>query len=735
MRTQGKNPLRFLKAFKPLARYFDTQITMTGQREKTTRSDTALTAERMQSRLPPLSADVVLALAENLRAPLVGITSLLDQVAGNGFSLGSGFELARQEAARLLELVSGLTDYARIRDGTAVFHPEHFNLASTVESVTGALSHLATGKNVSVEVAVPIIEMRNDLKALHQVLFICLHCVLLTAAVRRVRIKAESDVHLVKLSIQFDGAFQSSSQTGSIAADLTGVSGVGGASGIAGASVLSGASDIAGPTGMTSLELNLAAWFCTALGGSLHVEKVEDQYVISLDLPRAMSFGQRETTPGLATPVRHASVGGKVPGPAFLGVGPASDSTGVKGRVLIIDDEPVSLFALKRRMESAGWLVHAMVSAVEAIAQVEAGGSYTVIIVDSRMPEMSGFDFCDRIRLKFGKEVLPILLMLDSGHSSVIDHAFRSGANDYLIRPVGGIELEARIKTHVDLAASLRRELDHRARMAEADKYRTLAMLTAGVAHEINTPNNATLRNVPILREIWLELGEALGRLFEAEGSFNVHGYDYADLRRELPAMLDDVYMGAQHIRKIVTDLKDYARGPSLLEGPTDPADVNQAILYACRLLKHAITLGTNHFTQDLASGLPTVRADRLKLTQVIVNILENAIQSLPSPEASVHIQSYVEIKNGKSDSIPWICILIRDEGRGMDNETLASVFDPFFTTKRDRGGTGLGMAVALGIVRELGGTIELRSSPGIGTSVLVRIPSCPDFDGGHHDA
>jgi signal transduction histidine kinase len=404
-----------------------------------------------------------------------------------------------------------------------------------------------------------------------------------------------------------------------------------------------------------------------------------------------------------------------------------------KGRVLLIDDEQVSLSALERRMKHAGWQVHALVSAAEALALVEAGDAYTVIIVDSRMPEMSGFEFCARVRRKYGKEVLPILLTLDSGHSSAIDQAFSSGANDYLVRPVGGIELEARIKTHIDLAASLRRELEHQSRMAEADKYRTLAMLTAGVAHEINTPNNAALRNVPILREIWLELGEALGRLYEAEGGFNVRGYDYKDLRRELPAMLDDIYMGAQHIRKIVTDLKDYARGPAQLEGLASLVDVNLSISYAIRLLKHSLALGTNHFSQELDPSLPHIRADRLKLTQVVVNILENAIQSLPDRNAGVHIRSYVETAEQNGKAAPWVCIMVSDEGSGMDSRTLASVFDPFFTTKRERGGTGLGLPVALGIVRELGGTIEVQSSPGSGTTVLIRMPAGVNPAGGEY--
>ncbi|MDX9957470.1 MAG: ATP-binding protein [Spirochaetia bacterium] len=697
-------------------------------------------------RLPPLPPDVVMAMADKLRAPLVGITSILDQSAGSGADHAEELALAGQEAARLLELVSGLSDYARIREGTAVFHAEHFNLASSVESVASSLSHLAAGKNITLDVGVPIIEMRNDLKAMHQVLFICLHCVLLSAGVRRVHIIAESDIHLVKLAIRYDGQPLPSHQLGWIVPGVP----------VEAGPVIQPSFGAGGPIG---IELNLAAWFCVALGGSLHVEREAGQNIINLDLPRSMSFGQRDIPTGLSDPVRRkpkattafsspataglvssslASAGWASAGLTGTGSsreeGAMLDPVAVKGRALVIDGEPVSLFALKRRMELAGWLVHAMVSATEAIAWVEDGEIYTVIIVDSRMPEMSGFDFCNRIRTRFGKEVLPVILMLDSGHSSVIDHAFRSGANDYLIRPVGGIELEARIKTHVDLAASLRRELDHRSRMAESDKYRTLAMLTAGVAHEINTPNNATLRNIPILREIWIELAEALGRLYEAEGGFNVHGYDYNDLRRELPAMLDDVYMGAQHIRKIVTDLKDYARGPSQLEGSSVPTDVNQAILYACRLLKHAITLGTKHFTQDLTDALPPVRADRLKLTQVMVNILENAIQSLPSPDAAVSIRTFTEPVIVEDGSVPWVCVLVVDEGQGMDPHTLAAVFDPFFTTKRDRGGTGLGMPVALGIVRELGGTIELRSSIGGGTTVLVRIPSCQEPVGGCHD-
>jgi signal transduction histidine kinase len=66
-----------------------------------------------------------------------------------------------------------------------------------------------------------------------------------------------------------------------------------------------------------------------------------------------------------------------------------------------------------------------------------------------------------------------------------------------------------------------------------------------------------------------------------------------------------------------------------------------------------------------------------------------------------------------------------------MDERTLASAFDPFFTTKRERGGTGLGLAVAVGIVRDLGGNMEIHSSPGAGTELLIRLPAQAGASGG----
>lgn len=104
-------------------------------------------------------------------------------------------------------------------------------------------------------------------------------------------------------------------------------------------------------------------------------------------------------------------------------------------------------------------------------------------------------------------------------------------------------------------------------------------------------------------------------------------------------------------------------------------------------------------------------------MEQVVVNLIMNALQSLPSREKGVIITtSYAQ-------SIDEIIIMVRDEGVGIPDEIRESIFDPFFTTKLESGGTGLGLSICFGIVKEHGGIIECESEPGKGSTFLVRLP------------
>jgi polar amino acid transport system substrate-binding protein len=186
----------------------------------------------------------------------------------------------------------------------------------------------------------------------------------------------------------------------------------------------------------------------------------------------------------------------------------------------------------------------------------------------------------------------------------------------------------------------------------------------------------------------------------------------------EVPELLADTYQAGMQIKKIVEDLKDYARDSS---GRSDEyVDLSAVAAYASRLLSPLISRSTKHFHLDIEQDLPRVRGNYQKLAQAVINILENALQALPGPDSAVRLGT----RTGEEGK--WIVLECSDEGVGIDPAVQGRIFEPFFTTKRDMGGTGLGLSVVSGIVRENHGKIEIESEPGRGTVVRLLFPVAP---------
>jgi len=176
------------------------------------------------------------------------------------------------------------------------------------------------------------------------------------------------------------------------------------------------------------------------------------------------------------------------------------------------------------------------------------------------------------------------------------------------------------------------------------------------------------------------------------------------------------VLAASRRIKHIVAELKDFARredAPRL-----EPTDLNEAARAAVRLVDASIRRATRRFEAILSEGLPQVRGNPQRLEQVIVNLLLNACQALPDPDRQVALATRLDEARGA------VVLEVRDEGRGIDPEHLPRLTEPFFTTKRETGGTGLGLSVSAGIVKEHGGSLEFDSRPGVGTRVTLALPA-----------
>ncbi|REG85048.1 transporter substrate-binding domain-containing protein [Marinomonas pollencensis] len=269
----------------------------------------------------------------------------------------------------------------------------------------------------------------------------------------------------------------------------------------------------------------------------------------------------------------------------------------------------------------------------------------------------------------------------------------------------------------------LKKEVNRRAeelkqqqkQLLQADKMASLGVLVSGVAHEINNPCSLVSMNISILKGVLRDSEGVYEAHYQQHGDFNLGGIPYSRMREKIPYMLEDIATGAQRIRRIVDDLRDFAR-----QGPLDlseQVDLNLVAEVSIRLVDNTIKQSTFAFSTELNKALPTFLGNKQKIEQVVINLIVNACQALNNPQQGIKVFSYVNEVRG------MVCLEVQDQGRGIEAGDLSKLNDPFFTTKRDQGGMGLGLSVSSGIVQEHGGTLEYESVLGLGTRAILSLP------------
>ncbi|HDI60256.1 MAG TPA: two component system sensor protein [Desulfobacteraceae bacterium] len=252
----------------------------------------------------------------------------------------------------------------------------------------------------------------------------------------------------------------------------------------------------------------------------------------------------------------------------------------------------------------------------------------------------------------------------------------------------------------------------------QAGKLASIGTLVSGIAHEINNPITAIVLNAQTLDKIWRAIGPQLDREMKDRHDLAIGGLSYANLRERMPLLLGDIVDGARRVRSIVTDLKDFARqGPSDLN---EDVDVNESVRRAVALTENLIKKATHHFDVELADDMPTIRGNRQRIEQVLVNLLVNACQALSDPAHSVRVATAFDAARNE------VIVTVSDEGEGIAEDLLERVKDPFFTTKRDQGGTGLGLALSNRIVEDHGGRLTLTPRQPRGTVATIVLPVGP---------
>ncbi|HYJ87288.1 MAG TPA: ATP-binding protein [Pyrinomonadaceae bacterium] len=231
--------------------------------------------------------------------------------------------------------------------------------------------------------------------------------------------------------------------------------------------------------------------------------------------------------------------------------------------------------------------------------------------------------------------------------------------------------------------------------VARAEKLAAVGRLAAGVVHEINNPL-ATISACAESLESRLK-----------EGAF-ADSSALDDFREYLGLIRSEAF----RCKTITNGLLDFSRTRAAEHSPLNLGDV---ILSAMRLLAHQQRREGTDFKIEIPDGLPLVSGDPGQLQQVIIALSTNSIDAMPDGG----VLSITAKANGTN-----VLVEINDTGHGIPPEHLTKIFEPFFTTKEVGKGTGLGLAVCYGILTEHGGSLDVKSAVGVGTTITISLPA-----------
>lgn len=372
--------------------------------------------------------------------------------------------------------------------------------------------------------------------------------------------------------------------------------------------------------------------------------------------------------------------------------------------VLYVDDEPINLRVFEANFRSR-FRIYTCQSGEEGVDLLaKKGAELAVIISDQRMPGMSGVEFLEKARALL-PDVRRMLITAYSDMQAVMDAVNRGQVVRYFVKPWVKEELSAALNDAIGIFTLQGKVREIESRMLRSERLAALGQVSAGIAHELMNPVSYLTQNVTTLRR---EL-DAL-RAWAAPKLMREPDAEVQHTLEDLPSLLEDVETAARHIRQVAISIRSQARG----EDAEGHSDMQHVVDFAVKLARAEIRDRAR--IQVRGESLP-VGLGPVKLCQVILNLVVNSAQAMEGLERA----GLIEVRWWKAQGAARL--EISDNGAGIPEEVQKRVFEPLFTTRPVGTGTGLGLPIVKEIVETAGGTLELCSVLGEGTTLKITLP------------
>jgi signal transduction histidine kinase len=375
--------------------------------------------------------------------------------------------------------------------------------------------------------------------------------------------------------------------------------------------------------------------------------------------------------------------------------------------ILNVDDDEASLYASSRILRNAGFNVIEATNGSDALRLVKDKPS--LVLLDVQLPDINGFEVCQKIRSEPDTASIPILHLSATYRDSKsqvkgLDH----GANGYLTAPVEAevlisyinallrvYQTELELKKYANQLEVMVEERTQELMKAQEQIYRrnrlaSLGQLAGGVAHELRNPLGVITNAVYYLKLV--------------SEKFDSNIIEHLEL----------IEISAKEAANIISDLLDFFRIKSV-----NREQVHIGAIIDDVIISHPAPEGIN-LVLDISKETPSVFIDPSQIKRVFSNLVSNAYQAM-TEGGELRIFCAECAQRPKIISGECIQVSIMDTGMGIAPDHISQIFEPLFTTKET--GVGLGLALSKILVEANGGTIEVESEIGKGTTFILTLP------------
>ncbi len=363
--------------------------------------------------------------------------------------------------------------------------------------------------------------------------------------------------------------------------------------------------------------------------------------------------------------------------------------------ILIVDDDATQRMVVRGSLEAAGFQCEEAEDGDVGLEKCMALKP-DLVILDVMMPGRDGYSVCSEVRQDPKIHATPVLMMTGLDDLKSIERAFEVGATNFLTKPINLQLLPYHIK-YMLRSSAYEQETREAIRLAE-ESSAAKSQFLASMSHELRTPLNAVLGFSEIIHQ------EILGEVG------NTQYREYAK----------DIHDSASHLLTVINDILDISKIESgEIQLHEDVCSLQELVERVVRITRPLANEAGLQFEVQLASDLPLLWTDEVRLKQVLINLLSNAIKFTP---AAGRVTLMAEVTDEQE-----LIMSISDTGIGIPSDKIEKVLSPFVQVdsnlNRKYEGTGLGLPLAKTLTQHLGGTFALERQEGKGTRATLTFP------------